>query len=318
MDISDRLLPEIAALKAELPAVLEHGIDRGNVAEARVLINEGLRLQAEAERDARREHVRERVVSFTGRNGEIGLLVLEPATRKANGPAMLWIHGGGYICGEADCAFGRHFAFEANCTVVSVDYRLAPEHPFPAGVEDAYDALIWLSENAETLDVDPRNIAVGGVSGGGGLAAGLCLMNRDLAGVDVIFQFLVYPMLDNLHDTPSGRMSGVPAWNRRTSLNAWEMYLNGTPGHAASPYASAARAADLSGLPPTYICVGQFDLFRDECITYAQRLMDAGVAAELGVFPHHVHGSEVMLPDLPISQPMRKHRIRALRDGLGL
>ena len=212
----------------------------------------------------------------------------------------------------------RHFAFESNCTVVSVDYRLVPEHPFPAGVEDAYDALLWLGDNAGTLGVDPQRIAVGGVSGGGGLAAGLCLMNRDLGGVDLIFQFLVYPMLDNLHDTPSGRMSGVPAWNRRTSLKAWEMYLNGTPGHAASPYASASRATDLSRLPPTYICVGQYDLFRDGCIIYAQKLMDAGVAAELGVFPHHVHGSEVLLPDLPISQPMKQHRIRALRDGLGV
>ena len=317
MDISDQLLPEIAALKAEIPDLFERGIDRGNVAEARALLNEGMRLQAEAEREARREHVRERVLRFAGRSNEINLLVLEPVTRAAHGPAMLWVHGGGYICGDADCAFGRHFAFEANCTVVSVDYRLAPEHPFPAGVEDAYDALIWLSENAETLYIDPLRIAVGGVSGGGGLAAGLCLMNRDLGGTDVIFQFLVYPMLDNLHDTPSGRMSGYPLWNRRTSLNAWEMYLNGTPGEAASSYASAARATELSGLPPTYICVGQLDLFRDECISYAQRLMNAGVPTELGVFPHHVHGSEVALPGRPISQPMRQHRIRALRDGLG-
>lgn len=169
----------------------------------------------------------------------------------------------------------------------------------------------------------PRNSAsirtgssVGGDSAGAGMTAGLVLRNRDEKGPEIALQFLLYPMLDNLHDTPSGSIEDYPVWNRQTSFNAWEMYLNGTPGVKASPYASAARAADVSGLPRTFITTGTVDLFRDEIVDYAQRLMAAGVPTQLAVFPGMYHGGQAFVPDAKVSQRMRSTYLTALKDAL--
>jgi len=163
---------------------------------------------------------------------------------------LLWIHGGGYIVGSAEDNRALTIAEQLDCTVFSVDYRLAPENPFPAGLEDCHQALLWIYKHAGELGIDARRVSIGGASAGGGLAAALALLNRDQGGPEVVMQLLLYPMIDNLHDTPSGRITNHPAWNRRTSLNAWEMYLDGVPEEKASPYASVARATDLAGLPP--------------------------------------------------------------------
>ena len=172
--------------------------------------------------------------------------------------AVLWIHGGGYILGNAEDKRARIIADHCNCTVFSVDYRLAPEHPFPAGPNDCYSTLAWIMNEAKTLGIDKNRVTIGGASAGSGLAAGVALMNRDKDNFPL--QLLLYPMIDNLHATGSGKIENHPVWKRSTSFNAWEMYLDGVPGEQASPYAAATRATDLTGLPPTYMCVGSEDL----------------------------------------------------------
>jgi len=233
-------------------------------------------------------------------------------------PALLWIHGGGYIVGSAEDDRARIIAENLNCTVVSVDYRMAPEHPFPAGPEDCYSSLLWMVEHAQALKIDASRLAIGGASAGAGMAAGVALMNRDRGGPVLALQLLMYPMIDNLHDTPSGQYTNHPVWDQGTSFSAWEMYLDGTPGLDASPYAAASRATDLSGLPPAYICVGTEDLFRDEDIDYARRLIDAGVPCELAVFPGMYHGGDMFVPQARISRRLNADFLSALSHGLGL
>ncbi len=232
-------------------------------------------------------------------------------------PALLWIHGGGYLLGTADDTFSKDFAQTIDCAVFSVEYRLAPEHPFPAGMEDCHAALDWLVQNAADLDVDPERIAIGGASAGGGMAAGLALLNRERLNHPLALQLLLYPMIDNLHDTPSGRFANHPVWKRETSFNAWEMYLDGTPGASASPFAAPARAEDLAGLPPAYVCVGSVDLFRDENIDYARRLHAADVPCELAVLAGLYHGGDNFVPQAAVSQRLRRGVIGALAQRLG-
>lgn len=246
------------------------------------------------------------------KNGQVKLFIFEPH-REGTKPALLWMHGGGYILGAGDDYMGKSIAEIAGCTVISVDYRLAPEHPFPAAPEDCHAALLWVAKNCSQLSIDPERIAIGGESAGGGMAAGVALMNRDRNGPALAFQLLMYPMIDNLHHTPSGMIEDYPIWSRQTSLNAWEMYLNGAPGKSASPYAAASRATDLSGLPPTYLCVGALDLFRDENIDYMQRLMGAGVPGELAVYPGVFHGANFFAPDAHICKKMQKNLIDAVK-----
>ncbi|MDC1480512.1 alpha/beta hydrolase, partial [Pseudomonadales bacterium] len=189
------------------------------------------------------------------KDGDLRVFVYRKSSAP-NQPALLWVHGGGYILGNAEDERARVIADAFDCTVVSVDYRLAPEAPFPAGPNDCYAALEWMNDQAAVLGIDRERIVIGGASAGAGMAAGVVLMNRDKANYPLRLQLLLYPMLDNLHGTPSGQFENHPVWKQQTSFNAWEMYLDGTPGIGASPYAAAARATDLSGLPSAYICVG--------------------------------------------------------------
>ncbi|MEJ8566323.1 alpha/beta hydrolase [Elongatibacter sediminis] len=252
-------------------------------------------------------------------SGSVRVIVYRPsaqATSDTPAPGVLWVHGGGYVLGTAEDDRALKIAQQIDAVVVSVDYRLAPENPFPAGVEDCHASLLWMVDEALALGIDPQRIAIAGQSGGGGMAAGLALLNRDRSGPALALQLLLYPMIDNLHDTASGSIEDHPVWNRKTSLDAWEMYLNGAPGTAASPYAAAARAQDLTGLPPACICVGAEDLFRDECIDYARRLMAAGVAVELAVFPGLYHGGDLFVPEAKISQRLQRSFLRSLADAL--
>lgn len=250
-----------------------------------------------------------------GADGDVRVLVHTPPTAGPR-PGVLWIHGGGYIMGTAEDDRARLIAEEIGAVVVSVDYRLAPEHPFPAGSEDCYSSLQWLFENAGAFGIDTSRIAIGGASAGSGMAAGVVLMNRDRDNLPLAFQLLLYPMIDNLHATASGEIEDHPVWSRPTSFNAWEMYLGGTPGSDASPYAAAARATDLSGLPPAYICVGSEDLFRDEDIDYARRLSEANVPTELAVLPGMIHGGDIFAPHAKISGRLRRGFLAALADAL--
>ena len=230
--------------------------------------------------------------------------------------AVLWIHGGGYLLGSAEDGMAQQIADRCDCTVFSVDYRLAPEHPFPAGPNDCYAALRWMMSGNSGYSFDTGRVVIGGASAGSGMTAGVVLMNRDLENFPLKLQLLLYPMIDNLHATPSGRITNHPVWNRATSLRAWAMYLNGEPGKDASPYAAASRATNLEGLPPTYICVGTEDLFCDENIDYARRLNEAGVATELAVFPGLYHGADGLASNAAVSKRMREGYFRALEDAL--
>jgi acetyl esterase/lipase len=212
-------------------------------------------------------------------------------------PAAIFdVHGGGFIVGDLDIDHPSNlrYARELGVVVVSVDYRLAPEAPYPAGIEDCYAALAWTAKNAAELGIDPNRIAIHGGSAGGGLCAGLALLARDRGGPAIVFQYLGVPELDDRLDTPSMRaFVDTPLWNRPNAEISWDCYLGpGVRGSADVPiYAAPARATDLAGLPPAYISVMEFDPLRDEGIAYAQALLAAGVTTELHLFPGTFHGS---------------------------
>ncbi len=257
--------------------------------------------------------------STPGPDGDIPVVIYQPPSPAPRG-GLLWIHGGGYIVGSGrNDPHGIGFAEHVGCTVVSVDYRLAPESTYKESVADCVGALNWLVENAAELGVDSKRIAVGGASAGGGLTAGVALHNRDHAGHDLALQLLIYPMIDDRHDSPSGHEITHPTvWNRELSLKAWRMYLGDEYGaENVSPYAAAARAKDVSGLPPAFVTVGVMDLFRDEDIAYAQRLMAAGVPTELQVYPGMYHGAEMSAPDADVSTRMRLGYRDAVKRAIG-
>jgi len=301
-----RIDPELLPVLSDFPSL---DINRDNVYEIRELIAAGPRPPMPAGVQAAH-----RVIATP--DGDLGMHVYRKSDRPGQ-PALLWIHGGGYVMGSAEDHRAGSFAELCDITVFSVDYRLAPEHPYPAPMDDCQNVLNWLFNNADSLGIDASRIAIGGASAGGGLAAGLALRNRDTVNHPVCFQLLIYPMIDNLHATASGQIENHPIWTRSASFNAWEMYLNGEPGPEASPYAAPTRATELAGLPPAYVCVGVEDLFLDEDIDYARRLMAADVPCELALFPGVYHAAEVFTPDAVVSQRLNASVVNALADALG-
>ena len=236
-------------------------------------------------------------------------------------PLLLNIHGGGYILGSAaESGPGDvRTAAEVGCVVASVDYRLAPETVAPGAVEDCYAALHWLHANAGALSLDPRRFAVGGASAGGGLAAALALLARDRGEIPICFQLLIYPMLDDRTATqPScdrNPFTGEFIWTRTSNLVGWRSYLGHEPGApVVAPYAVPARAANLAGLPPAYITVGMLDLFLEEDLDYARRLMHAGVPTELHVLPGAYHGFE-LASDAALARRSERDRRAALAQA---
>ncbi|WP_434443303.1 alpha/beta hydrolase [Lentzea sp. E54] len=236
-------------------------------------------------------------------------------------PGLVYIHGGGFIVGSVDM-FHSHvlrLVDELDIVVVSVGYRLAPEHPFPAPVEDCYAALKWTAAKAEELGIDPARLGIGGESAGGGLAAGTVLLARDRGGPELCFQFLGIPELDDRLDTESMRAYvDTPLWNHPNAIYSWTAYLGTEPGgDDVSPYAAPARATDLSGLPPAFVTTCQYDPLRDEGIEYARRLAHAGVPTELRHYPATFHGSS-LVESAAISRRMVADEVDALRRGLGI
>ena len=252
-----------------------------------------------------------------GPDGQVFVRIYQPTERPDTLPALLWIHGGGYVLGsvERDDLLATHLAKVAQCVVVSVEYRLAPEHPFPAPVEDCYAALKWLATHTDELGVAPARIAIGGASAGGGLAAGLALLTRDRGEVELALQLLIYPMIDDRNVAPAGQTRpDTFVWTRENNRMGWHAYLGREPGGAdVSPYAAAARAGDLTGLAPAYIPVGDLDLFLDENIEYAQRLLAAGVPTELHVYPGGYHGFNGFAPGADIAQRFNTERDETLK-----
>lgn len=235
-------------------------------------------------------------------------------------PTLLWIHGGGYMFGDLDQEdlIAKQFALAAECEVVSVEYRLAPENPYPAPLEDCYAALKWLSNQASELGIDRSRIAIGGASAGGGLAAGLALLARDRAEVNPVFQLLVYPMINDCNIAPSSDvLPDTLFWTRESNLIGWRSYLCCEPGgEGISCYAAASRALELAGLPPAYITVGDLDLFAQEDIEYSRRLIEAGVLTELHVYPGGCHAFDMMVPDADITKRFTTDIHRALKRAL--
>ncbi len=244
--------------------------------------------------------------------------VLRPADATGPRPCVLHLHGGGMVIGSArgDLDGPLSWVTALGVVVVSPEYRLAPEHPHPAPVQDCYAALRWVAANAEDLGVD--RIVVAGVSAGGGLAAGTALLARDRGGPRLAGQLLVYPMLDD-RTVPGPDLPPDPndPWDRWSNLTGWTALLGATRGgDAVSPYAAPARATGLSGLPPTYLDVGSVDLFRDEDVDYVRRIWAAGGNAELHVWPGAYHGFESRVPHAPVSLAARAARTDWLRRVL--
>ena len=251
---------------------------------------------------------------------DAGVLVYRPEGSTGQTGALVWAHGGGFVLGapEYDHEWCSAVAAELGIVVVNVDYGLAPEHPFPAALDDCLSALRWLHQHAAVLGVDRGRVAVGGASAGGGLAAALAQRAAD-AGVPVAFQLLRYPMLDDrtVQRRPRGRR-GRLAWTPASNRFGWRCYLGRRPGAGTlPPYAAAARRADLAGLPPAWVGVGELDLFHDEDVGYARRLEEAGVPCELVVVPRMYHGADGVRPDAPSMRAFRSSAVDALRRAIG-
>jgi acetyl esterase/lipase len=243
------------------------------------------------------------------------------ATAGSSVPGIVMIHGGGFVIGNVDSEHGgaAALALSTGAVVVSVDYRLAPEHPYPAGVHDCYAALTYLHAQADALGVDAARVALVGASAGGGLAAATALLARDRGGPAVCFQLLQIPELDDRLQTPSMQaFDATPLWNRPLAVQSWQAYLGPLYGADDVPaYAAPARATDLSGLPPAYVSTAENDPLRDEGITYAQRMLQAGVSVELHQFPGTFHGS-ALVTTAAVSKRSQRELTLVLRQALGV
>ncbi len=247
---------------------------------------------------------------------EVGVRVYRPVAADGALPGVLFIHGGGMVLGDVagEDAVAAMISEQVGAVVVSVEYRLAPEHPYPAPVEDCYAALLWTAANTAELGIDPDRLALYGGSAGGGLVLATALLARDRSGPAIRFMMPIYPMIDDTNTTPSSHeITDIGIWDRDGNIEAWDWYLGGKP---ADQYAAPARAEDLAGLPPAFIDVGTVDMFRDEDIAFAQRLIQAGVPCQLQINPGSYHASETFAPESELSQRIWANRIGALRRAL--
>lgn len=252
---------------------------------------------------------------------EVRVLIFDPSPGKKGRGAYLHIHGGGFVGGKPDqfAMLTQRVAQECDCVVVSVDYRLAPETHFPGALEDNYAALGWLHRHAEEMGVDRSRIAIGGESAGGGHAAMLAIAARDRKEYPICFQLLIYPMLDDR----TGSTVKVPpqignfVWLPQSNVFGWTSLLGVPAGSAKVPYGSVpARVDDFSGLPPAYVAVGAIDLFVEEDVEYARRLIHTGVPTELLVVPGAFHGFNLIAPQAPISVRFDRQWLSALKRAL--
>lgn len=257
------------------------------------------------------------------RAGQVRSLLHEPAAgRQGTTGAIVWMHGGGLMLGRAENANDRCavLARDLGVLVVNVDYRLAPEHPYPAAIDDCATALRWLYDNAEQLGVDPDRIAVGGDSAGGGLAACLAQRAHD-EGLPIALQVLVYPMLDDRTGLGGDRrgIRGPLTWLPVSNRTGWSAYLGHAPGlEEKRPYAVASRREDLSGLAPAWVGVGEYDLFHDEDVEYARRLTEAEVECELVTVPRMYHGADSVQPRAESMRAFLGSATAALGRALGV
>lgn len=251
---------------------------------------------------------------MAGDGSFIGLRIYQPAVTAGTG-LVVFLHGGGQFCGSVDIydPVYRRYADSSGTAVLAVDFRFAPEHPFPTPIEDCYSALCWAENHARELGYDPTRIAVAGDSAGGGMAAALALMARDRGGPNLSGQVLIYPMLDDRTMEPDPLLVPVMTWNYDDNATGWSTLLGNRAGESGvSPYAAPARAVDLFNLPPAYIEVGQLDIFRDESIIYATSLSHAGVPVEFHLHAGAPHGYDQYAPRAGISERAVADRARAI------
>ena len=249
---------------------------------------------------------------------DVKVRLYKPIDLAKESPCLLWMHPGGMTIGDANMEdlTSAQRAVDHSCLVASVDYRLAPENPYPSAPDDCYAALLWFANNASELGISSSRIAIGGASAGAGLAASTCLRARDESGPEIVFQLLTYPMLDHRNTNPSsyGVMDDFRVWNRKANLISWEAYLGDLTD--IPTYASPSLETELSNLPPAMISVGALDNFADECIDFAQRLMQAGVRTDLRVYAGAFHGSVGLVAHSPISIEWAKAESDALHRAL--
>lgn len=252
---------------------------------------------------------------------QLRLRIYRPCGSSGPRPGLCFIHGGGMIMGDLDTdhPLATTLTDRVGCVTVSVDYRHAPENPHPVPVGDCYRGLAWMHAHADDLGIDPARLGICGVSSGGGLAAGLAIMAREIGAPRLAHQMLIYPMLDDRNNTPSSHeIVDLGVWDRDANLQAWQSLLGDRAGGADVPgSAAAARANDLAGLPPTYIEVGELDLFRDESLDYAARLLRAGVPTEVHTDPGAYHAFDIIAPDAAVSRRALDRRVAALNRALG-
>jgi len=251
---------------------------------------------------------------------ELGVMIYRPRRLAGPLPCIFHIHGGGYVTGSASRMepIHRKLCDSAECAIVSIDYRLAPETPAPGPLEDCYAGLKWLYAAAEGLGIDTKRIGVMGESAGGGLAAALALLARDRGEYSLAFQHLIYPMLDDRTCvTPDPHpFTGEFIWTPKSNTFGWASLLGVAPGSTGvSEYAAPARASDLTKLPRTFISTGALDLFLEEDIEYARRLMRCGVPVELHVYPGAYHGFD-LAPDARVSKQAQRDSVDALRRSM--
>jgi len=285
--------PEIAAALGTAPVPFDVLTDDNVVAVRRAQL-EALALLEPSAAVERTDH------AVPGPDGgpDVVLRVHRPVGLEGPAPCLYWIHGGGYVIGtyRADDIRLERLCLDLGCVATSVEYRLAPETPYPGPMEDCYAGLAWVADHADTLGVDLDRLGIGGGSAGAGLAAAVALAARDRGRPSLAFQLLVYPMLDDRKTTGSSAWH-PPIWNPPNNRYGWRAYLGDRYGTDDVPATAApARADDLTGLPPAFVGVGSADMFLDEDITYAQRLVHAGVPTELHVYPGAVHGFESITP----------------------
>lgn len=227
-------------------------------------------------------------------NPDLKVIEYTPVDAKPNRPALVWIHGGGLIFGfaEQDVVIMRELSRRLGCSCFSVEYRVAPEHPYPAASNDCYEALKWVHSHSEQLGLNPNKIAVGGTSAGGGLAASTAIRARDEGRVPLCYQLLMYPMLDDTNvATPEGEGPEHLMWTAVHNRDGWNAYLGEARGSAnVGAYAAPHRLESFEGLPPAMIICGDIDLFLNENLTYGQKLIKAGVQTNMRIYGGAYHG----------------------------
>lgn len=320
MDMTKRLDPELVAPLEELTTATGGGFSLRDIPATRAMVDSMIAAVKAEVPPIEGVATEDRKVPGAEGAPEVTVRVYRPAEASGALPVLVWMHAGGFVLGglELDDLMLRQLTKSVGCAVVSVDYRLAPEHPYPKPLDDCFAALKWASGEAPAAAFDPARIAVGGASAGAGLAAGLALMARDSNGPAIRLQLLIYPAIN---DRNTAQVSdGVPEnlfWSRENTLKSWQAYLDNQQGGESVPaYAAPIRATRLEALPPAYFAIGALDMFLPDNLDYAARLNGAGVATELHVYPGAFHAFDAFAPMARVSRKFVADRDDALRRAL--